>query len=128
MADWVYKKVSDFADNIIGNVKKALGIHSPSKVFFEIGGYLDEGFIDGIEDMEKDVHKQVDSTFGSGLDYLYNGYSNFNSTMPDTTYTNIPSQTIYINSNSSNHNTLEIDGRVVAEVVNNYNDEREVAA
>ena len=127
MADWVYDKVSSFADNIASNVKKALGIHSPSKVFFEIGGYLDEGFIDGIKDMEDDVNKQLDSTFGSGLDYLYNGYDNFNSNMPDTSYTSIPNQTIFVNNSNNTNTRLEVDGKVLAETVNTYNEEREVA-
>ncbi len=124
---WLKNKISGFFDDIVDNIKDFFGIHSPSKLFFEIGGYLDEGFIEGIDDMEKDVHKQIDSTFGSGIDYLYNGYNNFNANIPDVSYTNIPSQTIYISSNNKNNNVLEVDGKVLAEVVNNYNDEREVA-
>lgn len=124
---WLKNKISGFFDGVVDGIKDFFGIHSPSKLFFEIGGYLDEGFIEGIDDMEKDVHKQIDSTFGSGIDYLYNGYSNFNANIPDVAYTNIPSQTIYISSNNKNNNVLEVDGRVLAEVVNNYNDEREVA-
>lgn len=124
---WLKNKISGFFDDIVDNIKDFFGIHSPSKLFFEIGGYLDEGFIEGIDDMEKDVHKQIDSTFGSGIDYLYNGYNNFNANIPDVAYTNIPSQTIYISSNNKNNNVLEVDGRVLAEVVNSYNSEREVA-
>lgn len=124
---WLMDKVKGFFNGVVDGIKDLFGIHSPSKLFFEIGGYLDEGFIEGIEDMEKDVQKQMDSTFGSGLDYLYNGYNNFNATMPDTAFTSIPSQTIYINSTNNNNSTLEIDGKVVAEIVNNYNEEREVA-
>ena len=124
---WIKNKISGFFNDIVDDIKNFFGIHSPSKLFFEIGGYLDEGFIEGIDDMEKDVHKQIDSTFGSGIDYLYNGYNNFNANIPDVAYTNIPSQTIYISSNNNNNNVLEVDGKVLAEVVNNYNDEREVA-
>ena len=125
---WLKNKISGFFDGVVDGIKDFFGIHSPSKLFFEIGGYLDEGFIEGIDDMEKDVHKQIDSTFGSGIDYLYNGYSNFNANIPDVAYTNIPTQTIYISSDNNNRSVLEVDGKVLAEVVNNYNDEREVAA
>ena len=125
---WLKNKISGFFDGVVDGIKDFFGIHSPSKLFFEIGGYLDEGFIEGIDDMEKDVHKQIDSTFGSGIDYLYNGYSNFSANIPDVAYTNIPTQTIYISSDNNNRSVLEVDGKVLAEVVNNYNDEREVAA
>lgn len=33
MANWVYGKIKEFANNIVGNIKSALGIHSPSRVF-----------------------------------------------------------------------------------------------
>ena len=125
--NWVLEKIKGFGKSILNGIKGIFGINSPSKVMFEIGGYIDEGFINGIEDMEKDVNKQVDSTFGSGLDYLYNGYDNFALGLPNTTYTSIPSQTIYLNNTNSNSNILQVDGRVLAETVNNYNNEREVA-
>lgn len=125
--NWVLDKIKGFGKSILNGIKSIFGINSPSKVMFEIGGYLDEGFINGIEDMENDIDKQIDSTFGSGLDYLYNGYSNFSSGLPNTSYTNIPSQTIYLNNNNSNSSVLQVDGRVLAETVNTYNYEREVA-
>lgn len=124
---WLMKKISGFFGGVVDSIKDFFGINSPSKLFFEFGGYIDEGFINGIEDMENEVYKQMDSTFGSGLDYLYNGYSNFSAGLPNTSYTNIPSQTIYLNNNNSNSSILQVDGKVLAETVNNYNDEREVA-
>lgn len=124
---WVLDKIKGFGKSIVSGIKGIFGIHSPSKVMFEIGGYLDKGFINGIEDMEKDINKQVDATFGSGLDYLYNGYDNFSMSLPNTSSTSIPTQTIYLNNASSNSNVLQVDGKVLAEIVNNYNTEREVA-
>ena len=125
--NWVLDKIKGFGKSILSGIKSIFGINSPSKVMFEIGGYLDKGFINGIEDMETDIDKQLDSTFGSGLDYLYNGYSNFASGVPNTSYTNVPSQMIYLNNNNSNSSVLQVDGRVLAETVNTYNYEREVA-
>jgi len=37
-----------FKENVIGGVKKLLGIASPSKVFAEIGGNVVKGFVDGL--------------------------------------------------------------------------------
>lgn len=40
---WFTDKVNGFANGIIGGVKKIFKIHSPSKVFGRIGGYMAEG-------------------------------------------------------------------------------------
>lgn len=41
MGDWLKEKVSDFATNLVNNMKEALGIHSPSRVFRdEVGKYM----------------------------------------------------------------------------------------
>lgn len=69
MIDWVVDKVSGFADSIVSTVKKAFGIHSPSKVFAEIGGYLaeglDNGFSDGMTDVQEDMLKATDGLTAS---------------------------------------------------------------
>lgn len=39
---------SHIVDPIVNNIKKLLGIHSPSTVFTEIGGYIMQGMINGI--------------------------------------------------------------------------------
>ena len=77
--------------------------------------------------MKKDISNEMDDTFGNGLDYLYNGYNNFNLSIPDTTYAESLSQTIFVNNSNNNRSTLEVDGKVLAEVVNEYNENREVA-
>lgn len=40
--------IKGFTDGFINGFKDALGIHSPSKVFYEIGGYIDQGLANGI--------------------------------------------------------------------------------
>lgn len=42
-------------DRIVNTVKNLFGIHSPSTVFAEIGGYLMEGLKSGISDMSQNV-------------------------------------------------------------------------
>lgn len=49
--------VSDVADTVKSKIKGALGIHSPSKVMTEMGGYTGEGFVIGIKDKIKSVKK-----------------------------------------------------------------------
>lgn len=69
MIDWVVDKVSGFANSIVSTVKKAFGIHSPSKVFAEIGGYLaeglDEGFSDGMDSVQEDMLNATDGLTAS---------------------------------------------------------------
>lgn len=40
--------IKSFTDGFINGFKEALGIHSPSTVFAEIGGYIDQGLANGI--------------------------------------------------------------------------------
>ena len=40
--------IKGFTDGFINGFKDALGIHSPSKVFYEIGVYIDQGLANGI--------------------------------------------------------------------------------
>lgn len=40
--------IKSFTDGFVNGFKDALGIHSPSTVFAEIGGYIDQGFANGI--------------------------------------------------------------------------------
>lgn len=49
-AKWLKEKVAGLADTVTGWFKNLFGIHSPSKVFAEIGKYLSEGLGMGIED------------------------------------------------------------------------------
>ena len=46
----VAKGMIEFGRTIINRVKEVLGIHSPSKVFFAIGGFVVTGFILGFRD------------------------------------------------------------------------------
>ncbi len=48
MKDWALGKIKEFVGGIVGGIKNLLGIHSPSKVFAEIGGNITRGFSNGI--------------------------------------------------------------------------------
>lgn len=47
--DWVVSQIKGLGSSIINAVKSVFGIHSPSKVFREIGGFIVDGFAEGIE-------------------------------------------------------------------------------
>ena len=48
MKDWALGKIKEFVGGIVGEIKNLLGIHSPSKVFAEIGGNITRGLSNGI--------------------------------------------------------------------------------
>lgn len=62
MGSWVSGKVKDFFGGIVGGVKDFLGIHSPSKVFAGIGGFMAEGLGEGFDDQFKSVKKDIESS------------------------------------------------------------------
>ena len=45
----LYDKANEMAENVARTVQKALDIHSPSRVMFELGSYTMEGFMNGLE-------------------------------------------------------------------------------
>lgn len=51
--------------SIIDSVKGVFGIHSPSKVFAEIGEYLDEGLVVGVKAGEKSMLRSVKEMAGN---------------------------------------------------------------
>lgn len=62
MGSWVSGKVKDFFGGIVGGVKDFLGIHSPSKVFAGIGGFMAEGLGEGFDDQFKSVKKVIENS------------------------------------------------------------------
>ena len=49
------KNIGNTVDNVVDWVKDKMGIHSPSTVFAEIGGYMMQGLSDGMENGEAEV-------------------------------------------------------------------------
>ena len=62
MGSWITGKVKDFFGGIVGGVKNFLGIHSPSKVFAGIGGFMAEGLGDGFDDQFKFVKEDIEDS------------------------------------------------------------------
>lgn len=53
------KAIKDFVTGFVDGVKEALGIHSPSTVFIEIGKYCIEGLLNGLVSALKGIGKWV---------------------------------------------------------------------
>lgn len=60
MAGWLRSKVSSFFSGIVNSVKGLLKIHSPSKVFAEIGKFTMLGFAVGMEKTQDTVLKTAE--------------------------------------------------------------------
>ena len=61
--DKLVNGAKDVGDTVIGAIKKVFKIHSPSRVFMDIGRYLDEGLAIGLENY---TYKVVDTTENVG--------------------------------------------------------------
>lgn len=83
-AGWLYEKISDFCSGIVESVKGFFKINSPSKVFAEIGGFLDMGLGEGIEDNAAEAFDAIDN-LSRGIEDRFNpdlsGYSYGNQSM-----------------------------------------------
>lgn len=55
----LYKQAQSIANTVSSTIKKALDIHSPSRVMMEIGQYTGEGLAIGMSQSIKDVSKQA---------------------------------------------------------------------
>lgn len=65
MGTWIKEKVGGFFDGIVGGVKNLLGIHSPSRVFAGIGGYMAEGLGEGFGSEMRGVQRDIDRSMQS---------------------------------------------------------------
>lgn len=61
--NWLAGKIKDFAKGILDGMKKALGIHSPSKEFALVGKFSVLGYTEQLDKMTKDVQGQIAETF-----------------------------------------------------------------
>ena len=100
LKDWVIDKVKGMGKSILNGLKKVLGIHSPSTEFALVGRFSGEGFVEGLEGMQKQIDKTVNATF--------NPFSN-GSIGSMTASTPTPNVTI--------HNSMQYDA--LGQLVNN---------
>lgn len=117
-SNWLYNKVKDFAKNILNNIKKALGIHSPSRVMRdEVGKYMAQGIGVGFEDELQNVYSEMQNAID-----LEQGKIQAN-LQTGQVYNKVYGATP-IELTNNNTTTLETDGEVLAKVVNKVNQKR----
>lgn len=76
MAAWFKEKIKDFFGAAVGEVKDFLGIHSPSRVFADIGKNMALGLGEGWEDEYSSVQSSINGglSFGTGsVDFAASG-------------------------------------------------------
>ena len=111
MASKVVDSVKGVVNNAISGAKKLLGIHSPSRVFMEIGEYTSEGMAIGIEQNEDMVQKASENMVNTAIPDEIK--------VAETLNINRSAETSLINSllsklNSDKEIVLNIDGREFA--------------
>ena len=89
MKDWVVNKVKDIGKSILKGLKGVLGIKSPSKEFAVIGKFSVLGYTEALDDMQKDVQKQVGETFGISPQLASSSSSHFSPNIINNNYVNI---------------------------------------
>lgn len=67
-ASTAWNGVKDFCGGVLDSVKSFFGIHSPSTVMAEMGGYVGAGFANGVTDSSTAVDKSMDSLMQSAMD------------------------------------------------------------
>lgn len=66
-AEAAVQAAADMGKKAVGAVKKFLNIHSPSRVMLEIGAFTGEGFVNGIDSMQKQVQAAADGLAEAAL-------------------------------------------------------------
>lgn len=122
--DWIKRKIKGWIGNVTNFIKKMFGIHSPSTVMRdEVGKYLAQGlgvgFDNELDSVYKDMQKAVDiETDKMSANVQTSGtYQMAMAGLP----------TFNLLDNTNNTTQLVVNGKVLAEVVNEENRNREVA-
>lgn len=113
-------KVEDLGKGIVKKFKSVFGIKSPSRVFRdEIGKYLAEGMGVGFEDELSNVYRDMQKAIDSENTKL-------NATVQTGAVYNKVMNTTPVNVNGTYTSKLEVNGEVLAEVVNDVNDKKDL--
>lgn len=67
---WILNKIKGFGKSVLDGIKSFFGIHSPSTVMAKMGGFLGQGFANGITDSIGGVLSAVDTMNGAISDRM----------------------------------------------------------
>ena len=70
-ADWAWRQIKGFFNNVLDNIKDFLGIHSPSTVFAKLGEYSAMGFGEGFDEEFAEVSEKVIGDLKDAYDKAY---------------------------------------------------------
>ena len=70
MASKAVSAVKDLGKSLVNGVKGALGIHSPSKVFAQLGEYSALGYVEGFSDEMKNATSEMQDAIPTSFDTL----------------------------------------------------------
>lgn len=70
---WLWEQIKGFFGGIVDGIKNFFGIHSPSKLFANLGGFMAEGLGEGFGDEMKAVSKDMQNAIPSDFDLDMNG-------------------------------------------------------
>ena len=118
MANWVKEKVTGFADRIVENMKSALGISSPSKVFRdEVGHWIPEGIAIGIKADTESALQAIDYMSNELVDRMDNAVNFEMGKFGNSGITGSVNEILNTNSKLvvENNNTLLLDGEKIYE-------------
>lgn len=77
------ESVDNFFQNVIDWVKELFGIHSPSTVFAEIGSFLIEGLLNGIESIWDNITSFFSTSIGNLVTDVTNSFSSMKTDVED---------------------------------------------
>lgn len=71
--DWLRDKISGFFGGVVDDIKEFFGIHSPSKLFANLGGFMAEGlgvgFGDEMDSVSRDMQNAIPHDFNTTVNY-----------------------------------------------------------
>ena len=106
-AQWVYSQITGLGQGIINRVKSLFGIHSPSRVFAEIGENLAAGLGVGWEDEIGNVKNDI------GKDLAFKGTI-------ETSYSNTPASNSLVGTSFTMYETIQLGDTQLKEIVSKY--------
>lgn len=118
MGSWLSSKVSSFFSGIVDGAKKALGIHSPSRVFRDqVGKYMAQGVGVGFEDETKNVERSMEGDFEYLVDKMQAtvDYERSMTTARVVAYNNNLSGGIEVESKSNKENPVTVVAKFIVD-------------
>lgn len=118
--DWILDKIKGFGDAVLQGLKDFFGIHSPSTLMRdEVGKYIAQGVGVGFEDELSSVYDDMQKAVNLETEKM-------SATVQTGNVYNKVTNTIPVQVNGTYTSRLEVNREVLAEVVNDVNDKKDL--